>query len=177
MRSARSGASGARRPSSDVRRVVARYAPWLSGAVLVAGICAYVATRLVSGGAAAAPSDAPAAFSPQERAVVREFVATAVARKDLARAWTLSAPALREGMTLVQWKTGAIPVTPYPVGKAAARYSIQSSRTDRAVLEVSFVTPPASGVQGGDFELTLSRIGGRWLVSSWAPHSPVSPGG
>ena len=144
--------------------------------MLVAGICAYVATRLASGGGAV-PAPKPMPLAPQARSVAREFVATAVARKDLARAWTLSAPELRHGMTLAQWETGSIPVTPYPVAKAAARWSIESSFADHAVLRVLFVPPIRSATAPGDFLLTLRSSGGRWLVSSWVPRSIVSPPG
>jgi hypothetical protein len=143
--------------------------------VLVAGVCTYVATRLVSGGSAAPVVQTAVPLSPQARAVAHAFVATAVARKDLARAWTLSAPELRHGMTLAEWKTGTIPVTPYPVRSAAPTYSVQSSYSDHAVLRVTFLPPPASRTPKGDFLLTLSNEGGRWLVSSWVPRSLVAP--
>jgi hypothetical protein len=155
-----------------------KWAPWVAGAVLVAGICAYAVTRAASGGSSAAPaSQKTVPLGAKARAVAREFVATAVARKDLARAWTLTAPQLKAGMTLAQWKTGQIPVQPYPVAKAAARYSVEESHPDAAVLRVSFVPPPASSTPAGDFLLTLQRVGNRWLVSGWAPESIIQPSG
>ncbi len=153
-----------------------RWAPWLSGAVLVAGVCAYAVTRLASGGGSAVtPKTVP--LDPQARAVARAFVATAVAREDLARAWTLAAPELKRGLTLAQWKTGSIPVQPYPVAKAAARYTVQASQPGVASLRVSFLPPPASSTPAGDFTITLQRLRGRWLVSSWTPQSVVKPSG
>ncbi len=153
-----------------------RWAPWLSGAVLVAGVCAYTVTRLASGGgSAAAPVSVP--LDPQARVVAREFVATAVARKDLARAWALVAPELRGGLTLAQWKTGTIPVQPYPVAKAAARYTVEASYPGLASLRVTFLPPPASSTPAGDFLLTLRRIHGHWLVSSWTPQTVLRPSG
>ena len=74
--------------------------PWLSGAVLVAGACAYVATRLLSGGGP--PPSRPAKLDPVERRVAVEFVQTAVARKHLELAWQLAAPELKQGMTLTE---------------------------------------------------------------------------
>ena len=172
---ARSGAPGGRHPSSDVRVRLSRWAPWVAGAVLVAGVCAYAVTRLAGGGSSAAPASVP--LDPQARAVAREFVATAVARKDLARAWTLAAPALKRGLTLAQWKTGSIPVQPYPVSKAAARYTVQASQPGLASVRVTFLPPPASSTPAGDFRLELQRIHGRWLVSSWTPESVLRPTG
>ena len=159
-----------------MRARLSRWAPWLSGAVLVAGVCAYAVTRFASGGGSAVtPKTVP--LDPQARTVARAFVATAVARRDLARAWTLAAPQLKAGLTLTQWKTGAIPVQPYPVAQAAARYTVQSSQPGVASLRVSFLLPPASSTPAGDFTITLQRLHGRWLVSSWTPQSVVKPSG
>jgi hypothetical protein len=142
----------------------------------VAGVCAYTATRLASGdGSAAAPVSVP--LDPQARVVAREFVATAVARKKLARAWALVAPELKGGLTLAQWKTGTIPVQPYPVDRAAARYTVQASHPGTAVLRVAFLPPPASTTPPAEFLLELRRIHGRWLVSSWTPQTVLRPTG
>ena len=159
-----------------MRALLGRWAPWLSGAVLVAGVCAYAVTRFASGGGSPAPLQS-VALDPQARAVAHAFVDTAVARKDLARAWTLVAPGLKSGLTLAQWKTGAIPVQPYPVAKAAARYTVQASHSGSAAFRVTFLPPPASSTPDGDFLLTLQRIRGRWLVSSWTPQSILRPTG
>jgi hypothetical protein len=156
--------------------LLSRWAPWLSGAVLVAGVCAYAVARFASGGGSAVTTKT-VPLDPQARAVARAFVATAVARKDLARAWVLAAPELKQGLTLAQWKTGSIPVQPYPVAKAAARYTVQSSQSGVASLRVSFLPSPASSTPAGDFTITLQRLHGRWLVSSWTPLSVVQPGG
>jgi len=162
-----------------VRPVFLRWAPWVAGAVLVAGVCAFAVTRLASGSGSPAgpivPKSVP--LAPRVLAVAREFVATAVARTNLARAWTLAAPALKEGLTLAQWKTGTIPVPPYPVAKAAAHYSVQTSYPGAAVLRVIFTPPPASSTAAGDFLIAVHRLDGRWLVSSWAPRAVVRAGG
>jgi hypothetical protein len=145
--------------------------------VLVAGICAFAVAKLTSGGS---PAVAPGTLrsvplDPKARLVAREFVATAVARKNLARAWTISGPALTSGISLAEWKTGSIPVQPYPVAKAAATYTVESSYADEAVLQVAFLPPPASSTPAGSFLLTLDRIHGRWLVSGWAPQAAIHP--
>jgi len=159
-----------------VRAWLSRWAPWLSGAVLVAGVCAYAVARFASGGGSAVTAKT-VPLDPQARTVARAFVATAVARRDLARAWTLAAPELKQGLTLAQWETGAIPVQPYPVAKATARYTVQSSQPGIASLRVSFLPPPASSTPAGDYTITLRRLHGRWLVSSWTPQSVVKPSG
>ena len=165
-----------------VRAFLDRWALWIGVAVLVAGIAAYTATRLASnGGGAAAPAATETGPSvpldPQARAVAKKFVATAVARKNLAEAWNLAAPAMRQDMTLAQWKTGTIPVQPYPVGRAKAEYTVEVSHPDSATLRVVFTPPPASATPAGDFVITLDRSSGKWLVSSWVPREVVGSHG
>jgi hypothetical protein len=161
-----------------VRAFLDKWALWIALAVLVAGVCAYTATRLVSSGGSSGietvtQTEHTVPLDPQARAVARKFVATAVARKNLAEAWNLASPELKRDLTLAQWKTGSIPVTPYPVAKAAALYSVQTSYPDVAVLRVTFRPPPASTTPSGDFLITLDRSSGKWLVSSWVPRQVV----
>ena len=158
-----------------MRRFLDRWAPWIAVGVLIAGVAAYAATRIASGGssspsAAAETQTGPTVpLDPKARAVAQEFVATAVARKRLAEAWKLAGPELKTHMTLAKWLTGTIPVIPYPVGKALARYTVESSNPDDAELRVTFVPPVASKTPSGDFLITLHKDGGTWLVTSWVP--------
>ncbi len=153
----------------------------MAGLVLVAGVASYTATRLA--GASPEPAATPASaakptvpLDPRARATAQEFVATAVARRRLDRAWRLAAPALRGHLTLAEWRTGSIPVQPYPVGEASASYRVEASHPDDALLEVTFLPRKGSGADAAQFLLGLRRVGGRWLVSSWAPRSGVAPG-
>ena len=47
--------------------------------------------------------------------MAQEFILTAVARKNLRRAYDLSGPQIRQGQSLKEWMTGNIAVVPYPV--------------------------------------------------------------
>ena len=164
--------------AGDARLLIQRWAPWIAALVLVAGVATFAVSRFDGGSASPATAAAQTVpLAPAATAVAREFVATAVARKNLSRAWVLAAPELRQGMTLAEWKTGTIPVQPYPVAQAVARYTTQSSTADAAVLRVSFLPPPASSTPPADFVLTLQRIAGHWLVAGWAPRSIVGPQG
>jgi hypothetical protein len=165
-----------------VRSFLDRWGLWIGVAVLVAGIAAYTATRLVSnGGGTAAPATTQAGPSvpldPEARAVAKRFVATAVARKNLVEAWNLAAPELKQNETLAQWKTGTIAVLPYPVGKAQVEYTVQSSHADTATLRVDFTPPPGSSTPAGDFLITLDRSSGKWLVTSWVSRQVVGAHG
>jgi hypothetical protein len=142
--------------------------PWVGVAVLVAGVATFAVSRLDRGEA----TPRPAPLDPAARRVALEFVHTAVARRDLARAWHLAAPELRGDMTLEEWKTGTIPVVPYPVAKARVLLRTASSFTDEADLDVGMIGP---GSKTGEFRLGLQRIDGHWLVSSWAPVGSAHP--
>jgi hypothetical protein len=161
-----------------VRPFLDRWAIWIGVAVLVAGVAAYSATRFIGNGGSASTAPQPTVpLDPQARAVAKRFVATAVARKNLAEAWNLAAPELRQNETLAQWKTGTIAVLPYPVGKAVAEYTVQSSHPDEAVFRVIFNTPPGSPTPPGDFLITLDRSSGKWLVTSWVSRQVVGAHG
>ena len=105
-----------------MRRFLDKWAPWIAVGVLVAGVAAYAATRIASGGGSSSDATAETQagptvpLDPKARAVAQEFVATAVARKHLAEAWRLAGPELKSHLTLAKWLTGTIPVSPYPVG-------------------------------------------------------------
>src|SRR5215831_17912051 len=47
--------------------------------------------------------------------VVKQFVFTAVAHKNLAEAYRLIGPALKQDITAKQWRNGQVTVVPYPV--------------------------------------------------------------
>src|SRR5262245_66586280 len=101
-------------------RLVA-WLPWIAGLVLLAGVAAVLIAYDVGGLRNTAhpnrpvPSNQPAEVpvkrvtvkpAKQALATIIKFVDTAVARKHLAASWPLTAPELRQGFTLRQWKPG-----------------------------------------------------------------------
>jgi hypothetical protein len=78
-------------------------------------------------------------------------------------------------MTLDEWKTGTIPVVPYPVAQARVILRVASSFTDVARLQVTFVPRSGTKAQAATFTLGLRNVDGRWLVSAWQPSSAVVP--
>lgn len=123
--------------------------------------------------------DIPVAFTKQVRGevlpIASRFVATAVKREQLDVSWKLVHPELRQGYTLEQWRTGEIPVVPYPV--AGAKWDLQYSFRDTVGLYVLLYPPEGEEVLPTTFMLELKNVGGarhhRWLVSSWVP-SPAA---
>jgi len=112
--------------------------------------------------------------------VLREFVLTAVDRKDVGRSWDISAPNLREGFTKKQWSSGDLPVVPYPAAnRGLGRWSfVQYSYAGTVGLEVFLFPKPGSGwsAMTADVELMKGKDG-KWRVDYWMPkkfHGPPS---
>lgn len=126
------------------------------------------------------PKNSP--FTASEKQAVRrslkEFISSAVARENPSRAWAVSAPSLRQGISREQWNKGDLPVVPYPAAKRGlGTWSfVQYSYTDTVLLEVFVFPKPGSGwsAMTADVELVKQRDG-RWLVDYWMPkrfHGP-----
>jgi hypothetical protein len=157
-----------------VRTVVDRWAPWIAGAVLVAGVASYAAVRF-TGDEATPPPHEKSKLLPVERQVALEFVNTAVARKNLARAWDLAAPELKHDTTRDEWLAGTLRVVPYPVAQATVMLHAVSSFTDTARFNVTFLPKPGTKVDPQTFLLDLRKVGDSWLVSAWTPSERVRP--
>src|SRR6059036_322256 len=106
---------------------VGRWAPWVAGLVLVAGAVAFAiayfgttgekAPQTLTGRAQIVKEQKQLkAVPPEVRVIAGQFIKTAVARKNLDAAWKITGEELKGGMTLSEWRTGNIPVIPYPVG-------------------------------------------------------------
>ncbi len=50
---------------------------------------------------------------PEARQIAVQFIKTAVVRKNLRDAWTISGPGIKQDLSLNEWMTGNIPVVPY----------------------------------------------------------------
>jgi hypothetical protein len=101
----------------------------------------------------------------------REFVRAAVLREDLARAWDLSAPSLREGLGRDRWLSGTIPVVPYPRHDfGRAQYTVVEANPTDVMLDVLIAPRPGSSLSSVRFYMHLVPASSeRWLVSYWAP--------
>jgi hypothetical protein len=100
------------------------------------------------------------------------FIQTAVRRDHPERAWAIVGPALRGGLTRADWKTGSIPVVPYPA--AGIRYwHVASSTTEGVRAEVVLTPERGSGLLAKTFLIDLRRADPEgnpsWVVSYWVP--------
>ncbi len=75
-------------------------------------------------------------LSKDARVVAGRFVITAVQRKNLAEAWTLVGPAIRQDLTYKEWLSGNIPVVPFTAEISVAPIKVDFSSKDYALLEI-----------------------------------------
>jgi hypothetical protein len=167
-------------------RQLNRALPWIAGAVLLLGALAFWQTlvrdkstpeRFGTGTVRDVSSEKSVALAPEARQIVVKFINTAVVRKNLAEAWKISGPQIRQGLSLKEWMTGNIPVVPYP--EAAVNRSpvkITWSYPNDAALEVVLNPKAGSKVKPQLFFVGLKKQGSgsqaRWVVDYWAPYSP-----
>jgi hypothetical protein len=103
-------------------------------------------------------------------AVASRFIDTAVARKNVDRAWGLVTPTLRAGYTRKQWDTANLPgIPPFPV--AGARWRLQFSDVKGIGFTMALFPTQASHQQAEVFMIGLHQVGlgkhRRWLVDNW----------
>ena len=115
-------------------------------------------------------------FSPEDRkevsAVAGHFIATAVFRRHLDDSYDLVVPEFRQGLTRAQWRTGSIPVMPFPEKDVALiRWTLDYSYRDRVGMRVAFLPKQPEKVAGIVYAIELKKVGlqqhHRWLVSYW----------
>jgi hypothetical protein len=122
-------------------------------------------------------------LSKEASAVAKQFVLTAVARRNLDVAWKLAGPNMRGTLTHKQWMTGNIPVVPYPVNAHTfAPYKIDYSFKDAALIEIALLPPKGQNIKPQAFFLRLEKVGkganAHWIVNNWVPRSsPPIPRG
>jgi hypothetical protein len=167
-----------------------RFNRWLlvlGGLVLVAGIIAILATKVGSSGNTenANPTGPPIPavvkaqpnipFPKAAWQVAREFLFTAVARKDLAKSYAIAHPDLRGGLTLKQWETGQLPFVAYPTAKVY-KYNWKNTNYAHprdAQINVILTSSRAAGQRPIYAQVGLTKIGSgsdaHWTVSYFSP--------
>jgi hypothetical protein len=115
-------------------------------------------------------------LDPAIRTTIRTFLATGVARKDQAKAWSVVAPSVKKGYTYKSWsKANALPVIFYPVDNVRqAQYYLDYASTQEILIEVGLSAPKRYGMRPTTFQLGLVPVGKRgqhqkWLVDYFMP--------
>jgi hypothetical protein len=122
--------------------------------------------------------DPPAKVDPAAIKIARQFLLTAVQRKNLDWAYDNVHVDLKGRMSRKVWDQGNIPVIPYDAQNAATTAFIpQFSLREEVEFEVALVPKPHAIYAGKTplrFYIALRREHdtptGRWLVSYWEPH-------
>ena len=184
------------RPSKATRRVPRwrRWLPWIGGTLLIVGILVALAAFL---GDTAPPQEKftnepvvdvtkpekNIAVPTEVRQIAKDFINTAVARKNLAAAYPLVGPAIKQGMTLAEWKTGNIAVIPYPIDQLDfAPFKVDYAHPNDVLMEVALLPKANTGVKSQIFFINIKKYGkgpnAKWLVNNWVPRgsAPVPDG-
>jgi hypothetical protein len=169
---------------------------WVALVVFIGGVIAFTVTHFWNTGNDVRTAPSPNApvkdvsgtsksvkLPDAAKQVARQFILTAVVRKNLDDAWKLSGPHIRQGMGYKEWLTGNIPVVPYP-GDAidVAPMKIDYSYRNQALLEVALLPKRGYKIKPQIFFIGLVRVGKpghkHWVVDSWVPRvSPQVPSG
>ena len=111
--------------------------------------------------------------------VVGSFIESAVLRDHVERSYDLADLQLRQGISRAEWRTGNIPVVPFPRRELQlVRWRLDYSFPNRVGLKVALQPKPKATVGGMVFNMELHAIGQgkhrRWLVDDWTPATPGS---
>ncbi len=110
----------------------------------------------------------------QIRDVAAHFIETAVYRRHLDDAYDLAAPILKAGISRQEWRTGNIPVVPYPASQVSEiKWTLDYSFPRRLGMKVALMPQPNAPRTGLVAHMELMSVGKgahrRWLVDSWVP--------
>jgi hypothetical protein len=110
-------------------------------------------------------------LDPAAARVARQFIATAVTRRDLAAAWLLTDPLMRSGFTRATWLRGQIPVPKVPAAAIEAiQFKVDSSTaSDLTLVALLISSRETRAIPSESFQITLHRNGRAWLVRSLVP--------
>jgi hypothetical protein len=169
-------------------RRLERWLPWIAGAVLAAGIIAFLVVKFSNtadtkqtftpGKPQTFAARPTVRLDPKARTVAGRFIATAVARRDLAEAWTLATPNVRGGLTYKQWLSGDIrvPALGAPIATAAITKIVYSHPKSAEINIVVLPKKNNNGIKATLFLVDLKKVGSRWLVDyCQAQASPGAP--
>ena len=139
-------------------------------ALVVAAILAFV----VAGPADAAPL--PQAERQAINHTLDLFVNSAVKRQNVDSAWNLVTPEMRAGVSRSAWDKGNLPVIPYPAGGTSFHdWTIDSASATEVDFEL-MIPSEKSKSDSIQFNGTMRKQQGRWLVDSFNPSATFGGG-
>jgi hypothetical protein len=132
---------------------------------LVAALAALVAPSP----AVAATPKIPADDLKQIRTLLRAWVPDVIGRRDPLAAYGLATAALRSTTTRAQWRSGNLPVQPYPANPR--RFGIRPIYVTPDDVIFDLMLQPRKGSNAGVsvYSTEVQLVGGRWMVASMYP--------
>jgi hypothetical protein len=178
-------------PRAGRRPAWRKYMPWIVGGAVVIAVLIFVGVKYSNTGHSAntpltnLPADdrsgvpSTVKLEPGATFVARQFIKTAVARKNLDSAYSIVTQQIRQGQSLKSWRTGNIAVIPYPVADLKyAPMKIDFSYPKEAQIEIALLPKAGTKAKSQLFLMDLVKRDGKWLVNSWVPRStPPVPSG
>ena len=142
--------------------------PLVAAGVLAVGLVVFFFDR-----GAGSSREQPVPLSRDAQLVAFRFIRDAVQRHAPGRSYDSVAPELRRGYSLQEWRTGRIPIVPYPAKTArVSLFRAKYSYANRALIGVRL---DSRKLGAESFELGLVRRGNRWLVNLWQPVASIVP--
>jgi hypothetical protein len=161
------------------RRKLEKRLPWVAAAVLLVGVAALLGTRF-SNTATPEPKEATGPpvrttapqkeirFPPAAWKVAREFIFTAVARKNRDEAYAITHKSLKAGMSLREWRRGELPVVQSDVAQILKFNWKNTNYAYPRDAQINVVIIPSKG-RPWTAQVGLTKVGhgakARWLVS------------
>jgi hypothetical protein len=109
-------------------------------------------------------------------ATLDRFVPAAVARKSPADAYAVSTPNLRSQATTRQWRTGDIPVHPFPArGHTFHGWTVNYAQPRHVNLDLLLMPDLKKEVHPIAFTIDVEKVRGKWLVDAVLPIAVFAP--
>jgi hypothetical protein len=104
------------------------------------------------------------------------FVPAAVARKNPVDAYAVSTPNLRSQATGRQWRTGDIPVHPFPArGHTFHGWTVNYAQRKHVNLDLLLMPDLKKEVHPIAFTIDVEKVHGKWLVDAVMPIAVFAP--
>jgi hypothetical protein len=121
-----------------------------------------------------------ARISPAERQAINRtldaFVNNAVKRHHVDAAWNLVTPEMRAGVSRSDWDAGNLPVYPYPAGGTTFHdWTVDSATANEVDFELMLPSAKSKS-DSTQFNGTMKKLSGRWLVDSFNPSATFGGG-
>jgi hypothetical protein len=113
-------------------------------------------------------------LDPKAKVAVRTFIFDGAGEHNLARAWHVAAPSIRQGFTYKQWVHGnELPFQVFPElnRKVPASYTLTEWSPRSFLAEVGLGSTHKTGRQAYTFQIGGQKVGtgakARWLINYW----------